>query len=82
MKERSKDFANQRDVLMKMVARKPMLHVTSKDLPAVESWEVGEKYKIYGEVELKGLRKTDSGVEGELEIVSLSDEESEPEEDD
>jgi len=85
MKKYSENFGKQRDAIYqmaKMARDKPVISVTSKDLPPIEKWKIGKTYKIYGSVELKSLRKTNSGMEGELEIISLSDEEPKEESED
>lgn len=79
MKKYSEDFGKQKEAIlqkMKMSRDKPVISVTSKELPPIEEWEIGKTYTVYGKVELKSLRKTDTGVSGELEIIELTDEDS------
>lgn len=79
MKKYSEDFHKQKEAIfskVKMSRDKPVISVTSKDLPPIEEWKIGKTYTVYGKVELKSLRKTDTGMSGELEIIELTDEDS------
>lgn len=77
MKNYSENFPKQREALMKMARDKPVISLSSKDLPPLEKWKIGSKYKIYATVELTSLRRSDTGMDGSLEIVSVSDEDNE-----
>lgn len=69
----------------------PSFHVTSKQMPEIKSWEVGEKYRLEIEVEQTGKRASKgSHTNADFEITGyrvvekdyskMSDEEFEEEE--
>jgi hypothetical protein len=40
----------------------PHLNLSNVDLPAIDSWTVGKKYKLTLEVEMVGMRKRKAGM--------------------
>lgn len=58
---------------------KPRVHLTSKMLPDIKDWKIGEKYSIMLEVKQESMRQIggDDGLEASFEILSAESEEDE-----
>lgn len=48
---------------------KPMISLSSKDLPEIKKWKVGKEYEIELKVKQKGMRDEDGVMRAEFEIV-------------
>ena len=48
----------------------PMFHVDDMMMPEIKDWEVGKKYKMVVEVEMKSMSKDEDMTSGGFELVA------------
>ena len=69
-------FGAMADMPPKPVKYYPRLSLTAKDLPALKSWEVGDRYLLVIEVEQTGVHKSGEGesekIVGGFEVRKVS----------
>lgn len=50
----------------------PSFHVTTKQMPEIKNWKVGEKYKMVIEVRQKSAHQMEGHMEAGFEILAYS----------
>lgn len=51
---------------------KPSLYLTSKDLPAIKNWKVGEIYEVKVKIKQKSMNERDDGTHsGSFEVQEI-----------
>lgn len=57
---------------MEVGMSKPRIYLSSKMLPAIKDWEIGEKYDIMISVKQESMRQIggDDGLEASFEVLS------------
>lgn len=64
---------------MDTVSNKPTLWLTSKDLPEIKGWKVGESYDLIVNVKQTGVHQSKDGMlSADLEIQSIMSAEKDP----
>ena len=59
---------------------KPTLYISSKDLPEIKNWEVGESYDLIVNVKMTGIHQLANGsqTEGTFEVNNAMSAEKDP----
>lgn len=57
---------------------KPSLYISSKDLPEIKTWKVGDSYDLIVNVKMTGLHETPGNIEGTFEVQNAMSAEKDP----
>ena len=56
---------------------KPMIHLTSKDLPDIKKWKIGGKYKVTMALKQTSMSEDDMGYHASFELIKAKPEKEE-----
>lgn len=55
-----------------VITAKPMIYITSRELPELRDWKVGESYSLIVDVKQTGMRKNNDGTfSADFEISNI-----------